>query len=201
MGQQIDCRVEFNGDVSSGKAMLESDAIYFHGGFRLKVPLKDINDVSASFGRLSVAFDRGTAVFDLGERAQKWLTKIRNPKGLLDKLGVKPGMQAVVLGIGNGFVRDLERLGAVVSAGRLKKGADLIFFGAEERKDLDRLARLQDYIKRDGAVWIVAPKGQQHIKESHVLEAGVSAGLVDVKVVRFSETHTAHKFVIPLNRR
>jgi hypothetical protein len=33
------------------------------------------------------------------------------------------------------------------------------------------------------------------------LTAGQRAGLVDVKVARFSATHTAHKFVIPLGRR
>jgi len=31
--------------------------------------------------------------------------------------------------------------------------------------------------------------------------AGKRAGLVDVKVARYSETHTAEKFVIPLARR
>jgi hypothetical protein len=33
------------------------------------------------------------------------------------------------------------------------------------------------------------------------MRAGKEAGLVDVKVVRFSETHTAEKFVIPRARR
>jgi hypothetical protein len=33
------------------------------------------------------------------------------------------------------------------------------------------------------------------------MAAGKAAGLVDVKVVRFSETHTAEKFVIPKSRR
>lgn len=33
------------------------------------------------------------------------------------------------------------------------------------------------------------------------MAAGKEAGLVDIKVVRFSETHTALKFVIPLARR
>jgi hypothetical protein len=33
------------------------------------------------------------------------------------------------------------------------------------------------------------------------MTAGKAAGLVDVKVVRFSETHTAEKFVIPLKAR
>ena len=33
------------------------------------------------------------------------------------------------------------------------------------------------------------------------MAAGKAAGLVDVKVVKFSETHTAEKFVIPVARR
>jgi hypothetical protein len=33
------------------------------------------------------------------------------------------------------------------------------------------------------------------------MTAGRAAGLVDTKVVRFSETHTAEKFVIPRAKR
>jgi hypothetical protein len=33
------------------------------------------------------------------------------------------------------------------------------------------------------------------------MKAGKAAGLVDVKVVRFSDTHTAEKFVVPVNMR
>ena len=38
-------------------------------------------------------------------------------------------------------------------------------------------------------------------RQADVLNAGKAAGLVDVKVVRFSETHTAEKLVIPVARR
>jgi hypothetical protein len=33
------------------------------------------------------------------------------------------------------------------------------------------------------------------------MEAGKAAGLVDVKVISFSDTHTGEKFVIPLALR
>jgi hypothetical protein len=33
------------------------------------------------------------------------------------------------------------------------------------------------------------------------MKAGKAAGLVDVKVARFSDTHTAEKFVIPVRDR
>ncbi|PYR70118.1 MAG: hypothetical protein DMF88_03745 [Acidobacteria bacterium] len=51
------------------------------------------------------------------------------------------------------------------------------------------------------AIWVIRPKGSQQISESDVMKAGKAAGLVDVKVARFSETHTAEKFVIPVSRR
>jgi hypothetical protein len=44
-------------------------------------------------------------------------------------------------------------------------------------------------------VWIIYPKGVQSITEIDVINAGRRAGMVDIKVVGFSKTHTALKFV------
>ena len=60
---------------------------------------------------------------------------------------------------------------------------------------------LQASLKSNGAIWVVYPKGQKHITEAGVLAAGKQADLVDVKVASFSPTHTALKFVIPVDRR
>ena len=48
---------------------------------------------------------------------------------------------------------------------------------------------------------MVYPKGQKHITENDILAAGRKSGLKDVKVVAFSATHTALKFVIPVSNR
>ena len=56
-------------------------------------------------------------------------------------------------------------------------------------------------MKGPAALWIVYPKGQKAITENDVIAAGRKAGLKDVKVVAFSPTHTALKFVIPLAQR
>jgi hypothetical protein len=53
----------------------------------------------------------------------------------------------------------------------------------------------------DGAVWVSRPMGSDRISENDVMAAGREAGLYDVKVVRFSDTHTAEKFVIPKKDR
>ena len=50
-------------------------------------------------------------------------------------------------------------------------------------------------------LWIVYPKGRKEITERQVLDAGRAAGLVDVKVVSFSASHTALKFVRPKAKR
>jgi hypothetical protein len=47
----------------------------------------------------------------------------------------------------------------------------------------------------------VYPKGKKEITEGDVLGAGRKAGLKDVKVVGFSATHTALKFVVAVEKR
>jgi hypothetical protein len=56
-------------------------------------------------------------------------------------------------------------------------------------------------LKPNGALWIIRPKGRPEISERAAMAAGKAAGLVDVKVVGFSQTHTAEKFVIPVSAR
>ncbi len=63
------------------------------------------------------------------------------------------------------------------------------------------LNRLRTSLTPAGGIWVVAPKGVAEITEADVLAAGRKAGLVDIKVVRFSATHTAHKFVVPKAQR
>jgi hypothetical protein len=197
MGQEAKCEVTHGGKVSMGKALLETDDLIFRGDFRLSIPLKSIQSLEAADGVLRVASPAGEAHFKLGEQADKWAHKIRNPRTLADKLDVKPGMRVSLIGVSDrleGRTRD-------VTEGTAAKGSDLIFFGAEKDKDLAKLRSLQKALKRNGAIWVVYPKGKQEITEIGVLKAGREAGLVDTKIARFSDTHTAHKFVIPLAKR
>jgi hypothetical protein len=75
--------------------------------------------------------------------------------------------------------------------------ADLVFYAAAHRSALEQLGALRRALKPAGALWIIRPKGSDAITEREVMAAGKRAGLVDVKVVSFSATHTAEKFVIP----
>lgn len=123
-------------------------------------------------------------------------------RSLLEKLGVKPGQRISVLGIEDAaFLRDLATIAPGAAHGKPQRGSDLIFLAAESLKALERIRSLELHLERNGAIWVVYPKGQQHIREAQVMAAGKSAGLTDNKVCRFSETHTALRFVIPVARR
>ena len=202
VGEQIPCTAEYQGKRSAGKAQLATDHLLFRGDFRLSIPRNDIRSVQANDGALRVRFPGGTARFELGAKAAKWADSIRSPKSRLEKLGVKPGFVISVVGVDDpGLIDELRAHGADVSAGRLRKASDMVFLAADTPRDLKRLHRVEPYIKRNGAVWVVSPKGRPEIKDVVVIEEGVAAGLVDTKVVRFSDSHTALKFVIPVARR
>ena len=101
----------------------------------------------------------------------------------------------------NGFLQELEAVVAHLSIGRVVPGCDAIFFGATRAAELTRLDKLKRSLKPNGAIWIIRPKGQPEISERATMAAGKAAGLVDVKVVGFSPTHTAEKYVIPVSAR
>lgn len=123
-------------------------------------------------------------------------------RSLFEKLGVKPGQRIAVLGLNDeDFLKGLGRRADEIAQGQPKKDSDLIFFAAEDRNALARLEKLREFLRPEGAIWIVYPKGQTHIRETDVIAAGKAAGFVDNKVCRFSETHTALRLVIPLAKR
>jgi hypothetical protein len=187
--------------VGEGKLQLETDFMLFRGAFRLKIPLADLQSVRAESGQLLLSCGDGPVSFELGPAATKWADKILHPPQRLDKLGVKPGLQVVILGVADQRFHDeaIDR-GANVSM-RSRKDSDLVFLGAQKKADLRRLAAARRALKADGAIWVVYPKGIEDITEGDVLRAGKEAGFVDVKVTSFSSTHTALKFVIPVAKR
>ena len=120
----------------------------------------------------------------------------------LDKLGVKPGMRVAVLGVAErDFLPELRERTADITTERPRKDTDLIFLGVESAATLRRLATLQRSIRRDGAIWALWPKGQKHIGEGMIRDAAIAHGLVDIKVVAFSERLSGLKLVIPVARR
>ncbi len=202
MGQEADCTARFGDAVSAGRALLETDELVFRGDFRLVIPIGDVRSAEANDGRLTVTFSKGWAVFELGDQAERWAARIRNPRTLVDKLGVKPGARVSVLGLDDpAFLELLAGRTVLVTVDNPQESSDLVLFRADSVADLDRIGVLRRFLAPAGALWIVAPKGGDEPTESQVLAAGRAAGLVDTKVARFSDTHTAHRFSIPKAER
>jgi hypothetical protein len=203
MGLEAPCAASINGKRVNGKARLETDVLEFRApDVRVAIPFKAITKASARSGRLTIESAEDRLLLSLGEAAPKWLTKIQHPPSRLAKIGVKPGWRVSAVGIADvDFLRELETSVEQLSIGRVLNGNDAIFLGASKEADLDRLANFVPKLKADGALWVIRPKGRPEISERFVMAAGKAAGLVDVKVVGFSPTHTAEKFVIPLKNR
>jgi len=202
MGNEATCKVRFGKQESKGKVLLETNEVLFRGDFRVKIPFSNIKSAKAVNGQLRVQTADGLAVFHIGAAAEKWLDKILHPKSRIEKLGVKAGGKVSLIGeFEADFLSELLAVTKSVAKGNVASDSEHIFFGADSKADFSMLSKIKKSMSGAAALWIVYPKGQKHITENDVLAAGRKSGLKDVKVVGFSATHTALKFVIPLDKR
>jgi hypothetical protein len=202
MGNELACTLRHAGKSFSGKALLETSEILFRGDTRAKIPFSAIAKVQAIDSELHVRTKDGSFIFELGPQAAKWREKIANPKSVLEKLGVKSGETISLIGeFPADFLANLKKQGTPVTAGKIAKDSPSVCLIADAKKALSRVPSIARSIQGATAVWLVYPKGQKSITESDVRSAGLKAGLVDIKVVSFSATHTALKFVLPKSKR
>jgi len=202
MGNELKCTVRLGKEVSEGKALLETSEVLFRGAFRLKIPFASIKSVKAVDGELRLQTADGLAVFEIGPAAEKWREKILHPKTRIEKIGLKAGAKVALIGnFDEGFLAELKLLAGSMTKSKVTAGSDTVFFGADSLRELSSVTKIAKSLKDATALWIVYPKGQKSITENDVIAAGRKTGLKDVKVVGFSSTHTALKFVIPLDKR
>lgn len=203
MGNEAVCKVRFGKQESEGKALLETNEVLFRGDFRLKIPFSTIKSAKTVEGELRLQTPEGLASFQLGATTSgKWLEKILHPKSRIEKLGVKAEAKVSLVGDFEAeFLREVHGLTKSVSKGKAASDSEHIFFAADSKEDFPAISKIAKSMSGAAALWIVYPKGQKHITENDVLGAGRKVGLKDVKVVGFSGTHTALKFLIPLIKR
>jgi hypothetical protein len=202
VGSELKCKVRFGKETSEGKALLETSEVLFRGDFRLKIPFATIKSAKAVDGELRLETANGLAIFEIGAAAEKWRDKILHPKTRLEKIGLKPSAKVSLLGnFDAAFLDELKTLAPSVRKDTVAADSDTIFFAANSLKELSGVAKIAKTLKGATALWIVYPKGQKAITENDVIATGRKAGLKDVKVVGFSSTHTALKFVIPADKR
>ncbi len=200
MGREAMGAVRMGDGTGKAKVLLETDELIFRGEVRGRVPFRALTVIEAAADGLRLVWPDGEALVELAEaEAARWADRIRNPPSLLDKLGVNDGTRIVVLDVDDdAFAAELAgRAVEVVAAGP----ADVVLWALDEAADLARLPALIGWIEPAGALWAVWAKGRKTLNENHIREAALDAGLVDVKVARFSSTHSALKLVIPKAKR
>lgn len=192
MGKEADVTARFADGAEEGRLQYEAPKLVFRGAQRRVYEGAALVDVCAEKGDLVLA--DGTR-FELGEkRAANWADAILNPKGRLDKIGVKPGMRTAVIGVADKtFTAELGAAGAVPVTEL--KDLDLLFYAADSADDLTKIEGLLPALSEGGAIWIVSKKGKAAtLKDVEVMAAAKAVGLVDNKVVGFSPTLTALRF-------
>ncbi len=192
MGKDLQTRGVFADGPDTGRLQYEGGKLLFRGAQRRVWDAEALRGVRAEGDDLVLA---DGSRFGLGQKqAASWATAIANPKGRLDKIGVKPGMRTAVIGVADDtFTAELAERGAVPADDL--NDLDLLFYAADSAEDLNNIEALIPALGPTGAMWIVSNKGKAAtLKDVEVMAAATSAGLVDNKVVGFSETLTALRF-------
>lgn len=198
MGAEANCRVRLNQSESLGKAHCGDGEIDFRGDFRFRWKWSELASVEASDGQLIVRKGTDEAQFELGEAAEKWLFAIRNPKSRLHKLGLKAGLAYQAWGEFDEAFPD-EIVARAGTAGSLP--LDIVFVRMDTVDELPKLLEARAAIAQNGMIWAVWPKGRKEFREDDIRNYSLANGLVDVKVIKFSETLSALKLVIPVKDR
>ncbi|MBX3206054.1 MAG: DUF3052 family protein [Labilithrix sp.] len=209
VGQEIKTQLRLDGRIIDVTALLETDTLVFRGGATMTIPFAEMFSVEASSGWLELKTARGLVLLELGPKAEVWREKIKNPKALVEKLGLDATKKVCVVGKLDADLRaDVEASGAKVAKSARGKGFDVVFVAANAKKDLEKLPAIKETIVPDGAIWIVYPKAtaegvkvDPELTERAVLTAGRTLTLTDNKQVKVSEDLTAVRFVIPVAYR
>jgi len=124
---------------------------------------------------------------------------------LTQKLGLKPGASALVIGEPMDYV---ELLGQIPTGVRFDAddAPDFVHLFVTHRQDmLEHLAHLVEEIKPDGMIWVSWPKKSAKIPtditENTIREVALPLGLVDIKVAAVTEVWSGLKLVIRKENR
>ena len=127
---------------------------------------------------------------------------VQPPRTRLDKLGIGADSVVAIVGLDDpGFLAEVQGRTQHVTTVRRSRAADFVIYRATTLADLDTLAALRGGLAETGAIWVVWTKGRKALTEDHVRRAALAQGLVDIKVMAFSDELSGLKLVIPVAMR
>ncbi len=189
MGYDAQCDIRFDGQTVRAKAVLEQRisscgvrcASRFHS---LESPRPPRRTAGCASLRRPARRNRPRP------GAEKWAQRITNPPSRLAKLGVKAGVSGSWSSARSRRVRRRAGAAGATVLRRMGRGTtpafDVIFSSVERRESRPaRGAKVEDRVL--GSNLDAASKRERAITEADTMAAGKRAGLVDVKVVSFSD--------------
>jgi hypothetical protein len=191
MGKDAQVNAVFSDGPDAGRLQFEAGRLTFRGRQRRVFDALALTGLKVDGPDL--VLHEGSR-FRLGEvQATRWFEAIAHPKSRLEKMGLKPGHRVAILWVDDGDLgRELEEGGAILAEAEL----DLLFVAVDQAEDLDDLEALVARLSPRGALWVISRKGKTAtIRDVDIMGVCRPAGLVDTKVVGFSDTHTALRFV------
>ncbi len=124
MGKDVEVSARFADGIDEGRLQYEAPRMLFRGAQRRVFEGEALKGVRADGGDLVLA---DGSRFTLGENpAATWAAAINNPKGRLDKIGVKPGMRTAILGVADATLA-AELAGRDAAPVNELTGLDLLF--------------------------------------------------------------------------
>ncbi len=203
MGKEAKCVARIDGKKEEGKALLETSELIFRGTeCRVKITFAEMKSVAAENGELRIKTKDRAFAFVVGKAAEKWREKILHPKSRAAKLGITAGTRVRCIGEFEAeFLNELSKNKVEIVKSDGSSGTEVTFLTVPDKAALAAVGKNAKKMKGADALWMVYPKGKKEITETDVIAAGRKTGLKDVKVVGFSPSHTALKFVIPVEKR
>lgn len=185
------------------RAHLDSTGLDLTGAHHLHIDLSEVTQTRIDSGALRLQTRKGVLVLELPSRVETWARNISNPRSRIEKLGIKQGARVVLAGNLDPLLKDeLVSVGCTVLQRASKSSVDAVFLTVEKPDQLLSLPRYRALLVSDGALWVIRRKGKDaQVTESQVRAGAKDAGLVDIKVVAYSPTHSAEKLVIPRAER
>lgn len=192
MGREALCACRWGAETGEVKALLESLDLIVRGDIKRKVPIADLKSVHVEDDDLCFKVGRESVALSLGAKdAASWAKKIATPPpSLKDKLGLKDGMKAFVIGTHSDPALAAALKGATTT---VAAKAALAVAVAENEKDLAKAIRAcPDALP----IWIVHRKGKTAAYGETPIRAAMRAGgFIDTKVSAVSADFSATRYV------